>query len=152
MAPAVEGVQQAHSLFLVVRRARFHHRADEHLEQPAADGVDNDGGEKAEKRRGEQIGQHGQQHKAERGRQMGDPHRDAVADFVDKPGGEQIDEQLHAEIDGDEHGDLRQRDVVAGLEGEKEQRGKVVDDGLHNVADEAGGDGVAVSEFHTFLP
>ena len=43
MAPAVKRVEQAHGGFLILRRAALHDRADEHLDQPAANCVNDDG-------------------------------------------------------------------------------------------------------------
>lgn len=40
MSPAIEGVQQTHGRFLLLRRARLHDRAHQNLKQAASDGIE----------------------------------------------------------------------------------------------------------------
>lgn len=42
MAPAVERVQKAHCLFFILCRTALHDRADQHFDEAAADGIDDD--------------------------------------------------------------------------------------------------------------
>ena len=51
-------------LFLILRGAGFHHRADNDFKQPAADGVDHDGDQKPRKRIRQRIRKNGQQDKS----------------------------------------------------------------------------------------
>ena len=69
---------------------------------------------------------------------MGGHHAYPPADLIHKTGGQAVHAQLHQEIDSDEQGDLIQREGELPLEGEKEQRGKEVDDRLDDVPGKAG--------------
>ena len=138
LPPAVERMQQAHGGLFVIGGAGFDDRADQHLQQPAADGVDHHGNDQPGKRAGQQLRQHGQRDEPGSRKDVRQHHRRAVADAVDEARAEQVDRKLHAEVEGDEQRDARKRDAVALLEGQKQQRRKVVDDGLHDIGDKAG--------------
>ena len=139
-------MQQAHGGLFVIGGAGFDDRADQHLQQPAADGVDHHGNDQPGKRAGQQLRQHGQRDEPGGRKDVRQHHRRAVADAVDEARAEQVDRKLHAEVEGDEQRDARKRDAVALLEGQKQQRRKVVDDGLHDVADKAGFDCVFIAQ------
>ena len=57
MSPAVEGVQKAHRLFLVVGGAGFEYRTYQYLYKPAADGVNEYGDQNS----GEWVGERSRQ-------------------------------------------------------------------------------------------
>ena len=57
MAPAVEGMQQAHGRRFLVKGAGLHDRADQYLYQAAADGVKENGYQHAHVRVRQQIRQ-----------------------------------------------------------------------------------------------
>jgi len=57
-------MEQAHVLILILRGAGLHHRADNDLQQPAADCVDHDGDQKPRKRVRQHIRKNGQQDKS----------------------------------------------------------------------------------------
>ena len=145
MPPAVKGVQQAHGGALALRRASLDNRADEYLSHPAADGV-----------------QHNRNHQPRHGRQNARQNRhagqaqyrqhmrrndaDAVADAVNELGAEQVNEQLHGEIHRRHHRYLFQRQRKFGHERHKQQRREVIDNRLRDVAQIAGGDGMAIGQ------
>ena len=81
---------------------------------------------------------------APRGEQVGRHHAGPVADLVHKAGGDQIHQQLQAEVPRHQQGDLLQADRKGLLEDHKQQGGQVVDNGLGDVAQIAGVLGVAV--------
>ena len=66
-SPAVEGVQQAHDRILVVKGAGLHDGAGQHLDQAAADGIEDDADHDADKRVGEAFRQEGQARQPEAG-------------------------------------------------------------------------------------
>ena len=148
MSPAIERMEQAHVLFLILRGAGFHHRADNDFKQPAADGVDHDGDQKPRKRIRQRIRKNGQQDKSCSRSNMRQQNGRAVADAVQKPRREQINAELNAEIDRDEQRDFRKRDLVRPLEHDEQQRNKVIDDGLHDIADIAAKDRPAAGALH----
>ena len=152
MAPAVERVQEAHVALLVVRRAGLHDRADQHLEEPAAQRIDGDGGRQPGRGIRKHIRQDRQQHEPRRGERVREQDRRAVADAVKKPGRQQIDAQLDAEIHGDEQRDPGQRDLVAPLEHNEQQRNKIIDDRLHDITGVAGIDRPLAGVFHGEAP
>ena len=57
MSPAVEGVQKAHRLFLVVGGAGFEYRTYQYLYKPAANGVNEYGDQNSGERIGERFRQ-----------------------------------------------------------------------------------------------
>jgi len=75
---------------------------------------------------------------------MGRDDGDAVADAVNEFGGDDVHGDLDAEIHSDEQSDLFQRDAVDSMEGQKKERCEGVDDGLGDVTDVAGHDGVSI--------
>jgi len=141
-------MEQAHVLFLILRGAGFHHRADNDFKQPAADGVDHDGDQKPRKRIRQRIRKNGQQDKSCSRSNMRQQNGRAVTDAIQKPRREQINAELNAEIDRDEQRDFRKRDLVRPLEHDEQQRNKVIDDGLHDIADIAAKDRPAAGVFH----
>ena len=140
-------MQQAHFLFLMVARQRLDQRADQHLQQAAAHGAKECGDQQRRIGR-DYFGQEAETDQTEPRKRVGGDHADAVAQLIDKLGGERINRHLNGEIDGDNQADLRKRDGEAALEGEKQQRRKVVDDGLHNVGYEARKARVAIGVLH----
>ena len=73
-------------LFLILRGAGFHHRADNDFKQPAADGVDHDGDQKPRKRIRQRIRKNGQQDKSCSRSNMRQQNGRAVADAIQKSG------------------------------------------------------------------
>ena len=69
-----------------------------------------------------------------------------------KPGRQQIDAQLDAEIHGDEQRDPGQRDLIAPLEHNEQQRDKIIDDRLHDITGVAGIDRPLAGVFHGEAP
>ena len=62
----------------------------------------------------------------------------AVTDFIHKGDGSQINQQLQSEIDGNEHGDFGQRDLILGLKRQEKQGNKVIYNSLGNIAAKTG--------------
>ena len=122
-------------LFLILCGAGLHHRADNDLQKPAADGVDHDGDQKPRKRIRQRIRKNGQQHETGGRGNMRQQNGRAVADAIQKPRREQINAELNAEIDRDEQRDFRKRDLVRPLEHDEQQRHEIVDDRLHDIPD-----------------
>ena len=145
-------MQEAHVALLVVRRAGLHDRADQHLEEPAAQRVDGHGGRQPGRGIRKHIRQDRQQHEPRRGERVREQDRRAVADAVKKPGRQQIDAQLDAEIHGDEQRDPGQRDLIAPLEHNEQQRDKIIDDRLHDITGVAGIDRPLAGVFHGGAP
>ena len=73
---------------------------------------------------------------------------DAVADFIDQVCADEIHNQLNQKIDCDQQRDLGKRNGIAFLKGDKQKRGEIIDDCLHDIADKAGVHGFAVIRFH----
>jgi len=85
-------VQQAHlgRLALLRHRQRVDDRADQHLEQAAADRVHHHRAAQAQIGRGQHGGGHGKQHQAEHAQHVGEHQRPAVADPVHHPDGDDV--------------------------------------------------------------
>ena len=77
---------------------------------------------------------------------------DPVPNFIHKHGGKHVDDQLHGKIDGDEHGDFTQWNAIRILQRDKQQRNKIINDGLYNVSRKAGDHGRLEILFHGFPP
>jgi len=149
MAPAVKGMEKAHGGFFVVGGTGLHDGADQHFDQSAAHGVNDDTGHQPHKRSGKKLRQKGQPHKPRPGADMGDDDGDAVPDPVDKGRGDQVDHKLQAKIKGHKKGDPGKGYPVRGLKGKEKQGQEIIDDSLHNVACKTGINGMSVSElFH----
>ena len=144
VSPAVEGVQQTHGFLLVLRGARLQNGTDEHLDESPAHGIDTHSDEDSRKGIGQQVRQKRQQHQPRSCAAVGEEHAGAVAQFIHHAGGEQINAQLDQEVDGDQRRDLRERNVIAVLKYHEQQRYKIIDHRLHNIADEAGVHGLLV--------
>ncbi len=138
MPPAIKGVQKAHRLFLVVGRARLQNRRNQHLNQPAADGIDADGNQNARERIRKQLRQDGQQPQPQRGTAVRQQNGGAIAYFIHEFCGQKVDQHLNDKVDGYQQRDAGQRDLIGVLKGHKQQRHKIVDHCLHDVADKAG--------------
>lgn len=144
-------MEQAHHGRLAAGGAGLGNGADQHLQQAAAKGVDHHS-HRQTGQRGDAAGQHSQQNKAQCGKQMGGHHAYPPADLIHKTGGQAVHAQLHQEIDGNEQGDLVQREGELPLEGEKEQRGKEVDDRLDDVPGKAGSQSSLIAVSHKDSP
>ena len=143
-APAVKGVEQAHDRGLVLGGAGLYNGADEHLDEAAPNGVQTHRQHEPSVGVGEQAGEGAHADEPRRGEQVGRHHAGPVADLVHKAGGDQIHQQLQAEVPRHQQGDLLQADRKGLLEDHKQQGGQVVDNGLGDVAQIAGVLGVAV--------
>ena len=147
MAPAVEGVEEAHGPLLVFRGAGFGHGADDDLQQAAAQGIGDDGD--GDSHLGiQQLRQQRQLNQASRRKDMGHHRGRAVAHPVQEAGGNQVHRQLQQEVRGDEGGNPFQGHAVVLLEGDEQQGDEGVDDGLHHGGGEAGAQGGGVGESH----
>ena len=144
VAPAVEGVQQAHGGLLALGGAGLHDGTDEHLDQPAADGVQHHGDEYACVGIRQQPRQRRQADQPQRGQHVRRHHADPVADPVHHARRGQVHQQLHREVDRGDQRQLIQRQAELAGERQEQQRCEVVDDGLGHVADVAGVNGVVV--------
>ena len=133
-------MEQAHRLFFMVVWAGFHDRADDDFQQPAADGVDRNGNQDAGKR-SHHVRQEGKQHQPQRRQHVRQHHAGPVADPVHKGDGDQVHQQLHAEIKGDQQRHLGQGQAELILKRDKQQGNIYVDDGLGDIAEKAGMNG-----------
>ena len=104
--------------------------------------------EDAQERVGQDLGQNGQQGQPRGGQGMGQHHRGPVADPIHKTHRSQIHQQLEAEIERDQQGDPGQGNVVAALEGQKQQGYKVIHNSLDDVGCEAGVNCFLIGVFH----
>ena len=86
MPPAVKRMQQTHRLFLIVAGAALHNGTDQHLNQPAADGIGHYRKEDARKSVRQQPWQHHQSDQSGSGKCMGKHNGDSVTNPVNKPG------------------------------------------------------------------
>ena len=150
LPPTVKGVQHAHRRLFVLARARLDGGADQHFDQPAAHGVDGGGDEQPRRRQGQKARQKGEHAQPRRREQVRRHHAGAVTELIDDLGRDEVDQQLHAEIDGDQGADDGQRQGKLFLKGQKQQRSEVVDDRLGDIADITGGDGVPRPELVHF--
>ena len=73
---------------------------------------------------------------------------EAVTDFVNDYRRNQIHRQLKQEVEGHQKGNLRQRNPVGILKGQKQQQCKIIDNCLHDIAYEAGIDGPFIIYLH----
>ena len=94
------------------------------------------------------AGQQGQQDEAPGSKQVGGHHANPPANFVHKSGGQAVYAKLHQKIDGDQQGDLVQREGELPLEGEKKQGGKKVDDRLDDIPGKTGAQGGLIAVSH----
>ncbi len=140
-------MEQAHGLFLMFRRAGLQNGADEHFNQPAAYGIEGHRNEDPCKGIGQHFRQNGQQHQSCGRHAVGNEDGGAVPNPIHKLGGQKINQQLNGEVDGNQHGDLRQGNLIGGLECDQQQGHKVIHNGLHNVADKAGVHGFLIVRF-----
>ena len=138
MPPAVKGVKQTHGLFLIVRGTSFQNRADQYLDQSAADSVDRHSDQNAAVGIGQQFRQNGQRQQSCRGTDVCQNDRCPIADLVHKSCGQHIHQQLYQKVNGNQKCDLRQRDLISFLKCDKQQRHKVVYHCLHDIADKTG--------------
>ena len=145
-------MEHAHGFFLMLRGTGLHHRADQHLQKPSAHGVNHHGNQQTSKWARQKIRQNSQSKKSRRRAHVGDDQRRPVSDSIHKSHGKQVHRQLDAEIKGHQQGNLGQRNPIVGLKRQKQQGHKVVDNRLHNIGKEAGGNGFVVSVFHKHLP
>lgn len=117
MSPAVKGVQQAHGSFLVVGGAGLHNGADQHFDQTAAHGINDDAGHQPHKRGGEKFGQEGQPDQPCARADMSDDDGYTVTDFINKCRGYQVDHELQAKVKGHKEGDPGEGNSVGRLKG-----------------------------------
>ena len=82
---------------------------------------------------------------------MGKNDGGTVSDPVKQSGRQEVDGQLDAKIDGNEHSYFRQRDSIAAVEGKKQQRSEIIHDSLHDIAGKAGDDCFFISVVHKYL-
>ena len=144
-------MQHAHGLFLVVGGAGFDNRADDDLQQSAADRIDDHRTEDPGKRVLHHLRQDGQQDQSGRRKRVREHHGRAVSDSVHKTHREQVHQQLDPEVEGHQQGNPVQRELIAPLKGQKQERHKVVDDGLYDVRHKAGGHRFLIAVFHLLV-
>ena len=99
-------MEHTHCFFFVVGRTGFHDRAYEHFQKSASDGVNDHGSQDSEERRIHDFRQDGQKNQSGCGAEMRDHHGSTVTDLIYKFYRQQIDEELHAEIDRHKQCDL----------------------------------------------
>ena len=145
-APAIEGVKQAHDARFIFRGAGFDDRADEHLEQTAADGVDHRGDEKS-RESGDEIGQERHAEKSRRAENVGKQDRFPITELLHVFGGDEVGQKLRHEVDGDQKRDLLQRDLIRLTEGQKKKRRKINNDRLRYISDKAGENRMLMCQF-----
>ena len=144
VTPAVEGVEQAHLRFLVLGGTGLGDGGDQDLGESSAHGVQENGDQDAHKGSRQDAGQKSQTQKSQRRKDMGNYGGGAVAPCADVLDGDEVHDDLHPEVHRHQHGHLRQGDVVVVGEGNEEQRDEIDHDGLGNVAQIAGRQGVLV--------
>jgi len=143
-APAIEGMEQAHGACLVLKGAGFHDGAQQNLFQAAADGIQHNAEQNADKGHGEQLRHNGHQRQTCRRHDLGGHNACPVAEFVGELGSDQIRQQLgQVEYQGDQR-DLIQGDGIGVFEGQKQQRCEIGGDGLGDKADITGYEGLFV--------
>ena len=152
MPPAVKGMQQAHRLFLVVGGAALHDRADQHLDQTPADGIQCHRDQKSAKSAWHDIRQDGQPKQSRRRKNMGKYDRYPVPDLIHQAGRDQIHQKLHAEIERDQHRNLSKRDLISLLKSQKQKRYKIIHHRLHDIAGKTGINCFLICIFHLKSP
>ena len=141
-------MQQTHDSRLVLGRAGFNDRADENLQQTAADGVDHDGDQKSRKAVHD-IGENRRTDESERTTDMSKQNGFPIAELLHVFGRNQVGQKLCDEIDRNEQCDLRQGNFVGFAERQKQKRGEIDDDRLRYISDKASENGVFVGKlFH----
>ena len=86
MPPAIKGMEQAHGLLFVPGRTALHDGADQHLNQPAAQGIYDHRGKKPGVCVRQQLRQHSQPQQPGSRKDMGDHDGGPVSDPVDESG------------------------------------------------------------------
>ena len=112
-------MQETHLPVLVIEGAGLDNRAHQHLNKTAADGIEHNRKQDARKGSGAPVRQERHGQKTGCGQHLGGHHTGAVADFVGKFGGRQVNEQLGKIEDQRNQGDFFQRDSIGALEGQK---------------------------------
>ena len=143
LPPAVKRVEQTHGRSLGVPGQGIDNRADQYLDQSAADRV--------QKHRDQHpgigrhnTGQNAKQQQARRGKAVGDHHRRTVADPVDKLDGYCVHRQLHHKIEQHQTADHGEGKAIAVLKNNKQQGGEVHDCRLGHVAETTGAQGTFI--------
>lgn len=144
LAPAVEGVQQAHRLGLVFARAGLDDGGDHDLDESAAERVEENRRQNREIRVRHAGGEQAQRQQSGKGGQVGGDNARLVSDAVHELAGQHVHDQLGDEVDGDEGGKPRHVDAECRRERDEQQRHEVIDYRLSDVSHEAGGDSVVV--------
>ena len=147
MPPAIKGMQHTHRCFLIVRRTCFHDGTHQNLQQSAANGIDCHRDQNAHKRVRQKLRQESQRGKPDCRQNVRKDHGCPVTDPVHKGHGNQIDDQLQPEVEGDQHCNFRERNVICALKRQKEQRRKIIDNRLHNISDKTRCDSLFVTNF-----
>ncbi len=118
--------------------------ADEHLQQSSSYGIDHNRGQKSGKGICQQPRQKSEQQQAGSRKQVCKNGARLISDPVDEQRGQKVHRKLYTEINGNDHGNLIHADPVLRAQRHKQQRSKIVDDGLHHVSDKAGINGMLV--------
>ena len=143
-------MQQAHSRLLAPGGTGFHNGADHDFDQTAAHGVEHHRQKDAAVAEG--IWRDSQRCQAAGREQMRCDDADTVADAVDELRGNQIHQELDREIHRGDQGDPIQGQAELSGKGEKQQRREIIHNGLGDIAEIAGVQGVIVAEFHAQAP
>ena len=142
-------MQKTHGSPLLIRRARLYDRADDHLGQTAADGIDHDGDADADIRIRCELRQDAEKHKSDGSKNMCQNGIDAVADPIREFCREQVHQNLCDKIDRHQKTDPGKGNPIGTVKCHKQKRGEIVDDRLCDVTDIAGGNGVSKISFNT---
>jgi hypothetical protein len=149
MPPAIERVEQAHGLFLIVRRAAFHNRADQHLQQPAPNRIDHHRNQKPRISAGQNFRQHGKSQQTGRRKNMRKHDRGPVSDPVHKSRRQKIDQKLDSKVEGDQYGNPSERNPICTLKSQEQKRNEIIDNRLYDVSHKTRIDRFLIFDIHS---
>ena len=133
MPPAVERMEHAHPGGFIGPRAGLYDRADDHFQDPSADGVKYHGDQDSHiriQKEGKVVKAGKSDDRYQKGTQSGL----SVAGAFDHSRGEKVHQDLDTEIYSDQQADLIQGNAKLSVKGQKQQRRQIIYNGLGHIA------------------
>ena len=142
MTPAIERMEHAHTGCLIGPRAGLYDRADDHFQDPSADGVKYHGDQDSHiriQKEGKVVKAGKSDDRYQKGTQSGL----SVAGAFDHSRGEKVHQDLDTEIYSDQQADLIQGNAKLSVKGQKQQRRQIIYNGLGHIAQVTAVDGMS---------
>ena len=138
MSPAVKRMKQAHCRRLLIKGAGLYDRAYQHLDQPPANCIEENGGQHPHIGIRQKIRKDSKTCQAQGGKDMGNDNRGFITNPIHEAGGQQIHHQLNTEINGDQQCYFFKGNPVRSNKCGKKKGDKVIYNGLGDIAQIAG--------------